>query len=93
MNNDVRGEPSGVLHRLDADHRCAEMEKGFSTPNSLAWSPDNKIMYFADTYTRTIFAYAFDIDRGTISDRRVFAQLPEGAGAPDGSTVDAEGFL
>lgn len=93
MNNEVRGDPSGVLYRLDAEHRCDRMEEGFSTPNSLAWSPDNTRMYFADTFTRTIFTYAFDIDSGTISNRRVFAQIPEGAGAPDGSTVDEEGFL
>jgi sugar lactone lactonase YvrE len=93
MNNEVRGDPSGVLYRLDAKHECVRMEAGFSTPNSLAWSPDDKWMYFADTFTRTIFAYAFDIDSGTISNRRVFAQIPEGSGGPDGSTVDTDGCL
>ena len=93
MNNEVRGDPSGVLYRLDAEYRCAKMEEGFSIPNSLAWSPDNKTMYFADTFTGTIFTYAFDIDGGTIADRRVFAQIAQGAGAPDGSTVDEQGCL
>jgi sugar lactone lactonase YvrE len=93
MNNEVRGDPSGVLYCLDSEHRSRKMEGGFSTPNSLAWSPDDKWMYFADTFTRTIFTYAFDIDSGTISNRRVFAQIAEGAGGPDGSTVDAEGCL
>jgi sugar lactone lactonase YvrE len=69
------------------------MADGIDIPNGLAWSPDDHTMYFADTFDRTIFAYSFDIDSGTIHDRQVFAELPDGGGVPDGSTVDADGFL
>jgi sugar lactone lactonase YvrE len=50
-------------------------------------------MYFADTYIRTIFRYDFDIDDGVIRNRRVFAELAEQIGGPDGATVDADGCL
>ena len=59
----------------------------------IAWSLDNRTMYFADSWTRTIFSFDFDLDSGTPHNQRVFAQLPEGSGVPDGATVDAEGFL
>ena len=49
-------------------------------------------MYFADSLLYTIFAYAFDTASGTIGDKRVFARTTA-PGFPDGSTVDAEGYL
>ena len=37
--------------------------------------------------------FAFDEGRGTISDQRVLATVPEDVGALDGMTVDAAGDL
>ncbi len=93
MNDVVRGDPSGALYRLSPEHRCDKMDEGFGIPNSLAWSPDDRVMYFADTFTRTIFTYAFDIESGAIRDRRTFVRVENEPGAPDGSTVDENGFL
>jgi sugar lactone lactonase YvrE len=50
-------------------------------------------MYFADSWIQTIFSFDFDLDSGTVSNRRIFAELPGSAGVPDGATVDSEGFL
>lgn len=86
-------EPAGALYRLDPDLTWHRMLDGITVPNSIAWSPDSRTMYLADTPTRHIFAFDFDLDRGTLGNRRVFATVPEGAGYPDGSTVDAEGGL
>jgi L-arabinonolactonase len=66
---------------------------GVRISNSIAFSPDGLRMYFADTPLRTIFCYDYDGDRGALSNRRVFVQLPSGVGSPDGSTVDSEGCL
>jgi sugar lactone lactonase YvrE len=50
-------------------------------------------MYFTDSGARRIYLYDFDLARGEIADRRIFVQLPEGGGVPDGLAVDAEGFV
>jgi sugar lactone lactonase YvrE len=69
---------------------------GVSISNGLAWSPNARTMYWADTLANTVFAFDFDAERGTLSRRRewlVFAP-PSSAdfmGYPDGAAVDREG--
>ncbi len=84
---------TAALYRLDPDLTCRRMERGVGISNSLAWSPDNSTFYFADTLVRTIFAYDFDLDAGAISNKRVFNDCAGQPGSPDGSTIDADGFL
>lgn len=90
--NDVTREPEGTLYRLDPARGCAAMQTGIRIPNSLCWSPDGRVMYFADSPMRTIFAYPFDAATGELGDRREFATV-EAPAIPDGATVDAEGFV
>ena len=83
----------GALYRLDPDLSVHRMEEGLRCPNGMAWSPDDKRMYLCDTWARRIFVYDFDADDGVPSNRRLFAELPEGEGFPDGLTVDADGCV
>jgi len=84
---------SGALYRLDADLLIHRMEEGLRCPNGMAWSPDDRRMYLCDTWARRIFVYDFDAEAGAIRNRRLFAELSEDAGFPDGLTVDAEGYI
>ncbi|HTN64541.1 MAG TPA: SMP-30/gluconolactonase/LRE family protein [Devosia sp.] len=83
----------GRLWRLDPDGRTYEMDRGFHVSNGLGWSPDDKTFYFTDTAKQTIYAYDFDLESGSIGNRRVFVTVPESEGKPDGLTVDSEGFI
>lgn len=90
---DAQREPEGTLYRFDPDYQATPMATGIVVPNSVAWSPDDKTMYFADTHIQIIWAFDFDIDEGRITNRRVFKDWTHQVGRPDGSTVDAEGYL
>jgi sugar lactone lactonase YvrE len=90
--NDVVREPTGTLYRLDARRGCVAQFNGIRTPNSLAWSPDGRVMYFADSRSHMIHAYAFDIASGELGAKRVFFTV-EPPAIPDGATVDADGCL
>jgi sugar lactone lactonase YvrE len=88
---DVRRDPVGSLYRFDADLSCTKLRNAIIIPNSLAFSPDGRTMYFADTNRHTIWAYDYDTANGHAANERVFADT--GSGRPDGSCVDAEGCL
>jgi sugar lactone lactonase YvrE len=88
---DARRDPSGSLYRFDADLACTKLRNAIIIPNSLAFSPDNRTMYFADTNRHTIWAWDYDLGTGAATNERVFADT--GEGRPDGSCVDADGGL
>lgn len=84
---------SGALYRLDVDGTVSRLDGGIICSNGPCWSPDNRTLYFTDTYDRLMYAYDYDIESGVAGDRRVFASAREMAGTFDGATVDAEGFI
>jgi sugar lactone lactonase YvrE len=84
---------SGGLYRIDPDGSVHAFEQALGIANTFAWSPDDRTMYFADTLD-AIYAYDFDAPSGEVSNRCTFAKAePEKYGHPDGSTIDAQGFL
>lgn len=91
--NDTRRDPTGSLYRLAADRTCTHIRGDVIVPNSIAWSPDNRTMYFADTYRQVIRAWDFDLGAGEVSNERVFADTTGHPGRPDGSCMDADGGL
>jgi len=61
--------------------------------NGPCWSPDDSIFYHADSIRKIIYAYDYDIETGTVANRRPFASTEDLGGIPDGATVDAEGHI
>jgi sugar lactone lactonase YvrE len=96
---DPRDPPRSALYRF-AGGRLDRMAGNISVSNGLAWSPDGRTMYWADTHSHRIFALDFDGSDGSLSRQRVFASFPPKApgqdlasygGRPDGAAVDVEG--
>ncbi len=83
----------GSLYRLDTDGKLHKLLEGFGCPNGMGFTPDRSGFYFIDSPTREVMFFDYDPRTGDISGRRVFAQLPESLGFPDGMTVDAKGFV
>ena len=83
----------GALYRLDRSGQTELVLGDLTIPNGLGWSPDGTVTYLVDSGPRIVHAFAFDPDRGTVSDGRVLVTVPQDVGAPDGLTVDAAGDL
>jgi len=92
MADDQR-EGGGALYRLDWFGRTELLLGDLTISNGLGWSPDGRTMYLVDSGPRVVHAFAFDPDRGAISEGRVLITVAEELGAPDGMTVDATGDL
>ena len=91
MNNITRA-PEGRLYRFDRAGSLQEVAAGICIPNSLAFSPDGRTLYFADSLQHRIDAYAYAPESGRLGSRRVLAHIAPPA-FPDGSCIDADGFL
>lgn len=106
-----RDKPLAQLFSLDAragGPPVIERKAGDATiANGLAWSPDEKTVYWTDTLQHTVWAWDWDKASNAMTRQRVFAQFkrkPQGwqyglpgctpetyGGRPDGATVDAGG--
>jgi len=87
---------AGTLYRLERAANCfkvSPMLEGVTIANGLDWSLDNTRMYYIDSATQRIDMFDFDAERGILSGRRPFVEIPAAEGLPDGMTVDAEGCV
>jgi sugar lactone lactonase YvrE len=83
----------GALYCLEKDLSVKKVLDGVSISNGTAWDKENKTMYYIDTPTKQVVAFDFDINIGSISNKRVIINIPEGEGFPDGMNIDQEGML
>lgn len=81
---------AATMFRLLPSHAVETVFDDVTISNGLAWSPDGTRAYYNDTPTGMIQVFDFDLDDG-LTNRRSFVRIEDGAGHPDGLTVDAEG--
>ncbi|MFE3030669.1 SMP-30/gluconolactonase/LRE family protein [Streptomyces canus] len=81
----------GTLSRVTGDGTHHTVLDDVAVSNGTGWSPDGRLMYYVDSPTRRVDV--FDHEGGRISGRRTLVSIEEGAGFPDGLTVDADGCV
>lgn len=83
---------TGALYRLGADRVATRVVDEHGISNGIAFSPDDRRFYLADSLAAVVWQYDFDLEAGALSNRRVFVDGAGVAGMIDGATVDADGF-
>jgi gluconolactonase len=78
----------GVFRVSPDGKTVALVARDFIKPNGVAFSPDEKLLYIADTEIGHIRAFDVNVD-GSITNSRVFCKVER----PDGFRVDVEGIL
>ncbi|MGE0884533.1 MAG: SMP-30/gluconolactonase/LRE family protein [Blastocatellales bacterium] len=86
-------QPDGFLYRLDPDLNVHRKLDDVWISNGLAWSSDDRTMFYIDSPTSEVVAFDFDAASGEIGNERLVIEIPEGGGSPDGMTIDQEGML
>ena len=86
-------DPTGVLYCVDASFKYQSKLHNLLISNGIAWSLDNKTMYFIDSPTYKVQEFDCDVDTGNIRYRQDALQFDEDHGVPDGMCIDAHGNL
>lgn len=92
MHDVADRQPIGALYRVAPDGTVTRHVEGLRVSNGLAWSPDGRIMYHADTRNFWLDRWDFDPAAGAISNRTRLATFDGSIGLPDGGATDAEGI-
>jgi D-xylonolactonase len=83
-------EIPGRLYRLDRDLRMTVLIEGTGTSNGMGFTHDLRRMFFTDTRPGEIYSLDYDRATGELANQKVLIKVSDGAGRPDGMTVDAE---
>src|SRR5579863_741972 len=69
------------------DGKASSIDAQLGCPNAICWSPDFRTFYIADSGNGWLYAHPFDVDTGTLMQRRTFFSSST-LGVPDGAAVD-----
>lgn len=83
---------AGSLYRLDPDGTVTTLLDSVSISNGLGWSPDGRLLYYADSPTRRVDVFDHDPVTGALTGRRPLVDTGP-AGVPDGLAVDTGGRI
>ncbi|KAJ8253163.1 hypothetical protein GJAV_G00209810 [Gymnothorax javanicus] len=89
----VLEEKQGSLFSLHPDHTVVKHFDQVTISNGLDWSLDHQIFYYIDSMTFMVEAFDYDIQKGSICNRRKVYNLEKDEGIPDGMCIDSEGKL
>ena len=92
MDNQLH-RPNGALYRVSGDGQVMRIFDDVIVTNGIAFSPDNRTLYFTDTRRYRTWMFDFDLDDGVIRNRRLFADYSASGERPDGACVDVAGGL
>lgn len=81
------------LHRVGTDYTSTVMDPEIRLSNGMVWTEDQKTMYYIDSPTRLVYQYDFDVETGSISNRRGCVTVPAEFGIGDGMDIDRDGNL
>ncbi|MCH9816137.1 MAG: SMP-30/gluconolactonase/LRE family protein [Actinomycetia bacterium] len=84
---------AGGLYVVAANGAVDQAVADLTIVNGPAFDADRERMYVADTGAGYVFEYNYDPATGAVGDQRMFVDLSETGGWPDGMTVDEHGYL
>lgn len=84
---------NAFLYMVNGNYSYEKKLDKVSISNGIAWSLDNKTMYYIDTPLGNVRAFDYDLNTGDIANERIIIQIDPEHGFPDGMTIDEEGML
>ena len=83
---------SGNLYSFARDAGLVAHDNLSLLHNGFAWNRNGSEFLLAHSRDRRIYAFEFNVERGELGRKRVFAEIPKDLGVPDGGAFDEQGF-
>jgi len=86
--------PIGAFYQYSSQHGLRRLNlPAAAIPNSICFNADGRRMYYCDSVVPQILCCDYDADTAAVSGSRVFAEVDAADASPDGSIIDADGYL
>jgi len=89
--NPLKNQSFGKFYQLNEKLNIRPLVGHSWTCNGLAFSPDQRTLYWSDTPERRIYQCDYDLQSGEVTNQRLFFQVPDHKGRPDGASIDSKG--
>jgi sugar lactone lactonase YvrE len=94
MGGEQADPGAGALYRVDVDGTVLAALTGPTVVTGIAWSPDDDVLYLADSGPGTVTASDYDPDLGVVGSPRLLLDFHGGgSGTPHGIATDRAGHL
>lgn len=84
---------ASALYCIENNLKIHKKLSNTTISNGIAWSLDNKRLYFIDSPTQTVQSFIFEQKTGEIIFEKNVISIPNEMGSPDGMAIDEEGML
>ncbi|XP_074643128.1 regucalcin-like [Tubulanus polymorphus] len=94
----VLEKEQGSLYCIDKDKKVTQITDKVTISNGLAWSLDEKILYFVESIPSRVYAFDYDKETGVASNKHCIIEFAnvgseDSIGIADGMCIDNEGML
>lgn len=99
VDDPLKEIPFQGVYRLDSEGTTHLLFQHLTRPNGIAFSPDEKTLYVANSDPELAIWMAFDVQAdGALANERVFfdataMRSAENKGLPDGMKIDSDGYI
>ena len=84
--------PTGSFY-LIANGGAARIRENVTVSNGIAWSPDNKVIYYIDSALQSVLHSTYSLENPADIKFKTFVDFPSSFGIPDGMCSDVEGGI
>lgn len=84
---------AGSLYLVDGNLQVHKKFPNTSISNGIAWSLDNKRLFYIDSPTQVVKSFIFNEKDGEIVFEKNVIEVPSEMGTPDGMAIDEKGML
>ncbi|MFV0413919.1 MAG: SMP-30/gluconolactonase/LRE family protein [Oscillospiraceae bacterium] len=82
-----------ALYQIGRGGSCRQVFGGVTVSNGLAFSPDNRFLYYVDTPCGFLYRFDFDLATGALENKTPLIDYRNEPGSFDGIAVDSQGSI